>query len=173
MPLPIQPIERERPMLSLVWISRGWSGRYHPRVGLGFLYLVPREVSRLPASGFRIVDSSLSSPFIPEIGPQFIQTINWFRILLGCKWGHVTMLELTVYPVNTINQLLNCAAILFVDHRSLSCHGLNWEIRFLVWYIGQSTRVCDCLKMIDLHAIDRRLRPPARISFLPTHHISK
>jgi len=24
MPLPIQPIERERPMLSLVWISRGW-----------------------------------------------------------------------------------------------------------------------------------------------------
>jgi len=25
MPLPIQPIERERPMLSLVWISRGWS----------------------------------------------------------------------------------------------------------------------------------------------------
>ncbi|CAJ1978072.1 unnamed protein product [Sphenostylis stenocarpa] len=25
MPLPIQPLERERPMLSLVWISRGWS----------------------------------------------------------------------------------------------------------------------------------------------------
>lgn len=39
---------------------------------MGFLYLVPQEVSRLPASGFRIVDYSLSSPFIPEIGPPFI-----------------------------------------------------------------------------------------------------
>ena len=29
----------------------------------------------------------------------------------------------------TINQLLNCAAILFVDHRCLSCHGLNWEMK--------------------------------------------
>ncbi|KAK7326233.1 hypothetical protein VNO80_33046 [Phaseolus coccineus] len=44
MPLPIQPIERERPMLSLVWISRGWSvylesdtmageQRFHPKPG--------------------------------------------------------------------------------------------------------------------------------------------